>query len=405
MDPRGSSSGFVEKSIFFEFDGNDQVLQTFGQCFLELPYPLKPPPGTFFAIAAELTILNLPRPPIWPFFKIQVDELRDEYCPSHEQKVLCTVPNIHGTTNVVYNNEQTIFTRLEGDEFHKLSIRILNSEDQVLKLCKERKSFMVVKICAMSSNNFYKLRVNGKMDYNTYGLSGLRAELPHEVNLTEKGNWSIALESLHIPNPKIQKMGATMLVQADGMEKAFSYNLGEFAHQMGEFQLFTRVKEHIESVTSNITLKLHHGDVIAFESWNQNTHKIYFSKALGFILGVSDVGIEKAAEPITIKYGHGFVLPLPMSMKRRPCDCVILKSDLIVSSILNKSFQHILRVIPVTSATDEYLHFEPKILEFHDVSPSAFKEILFQLTDEKGEIINFGNTNSLFMNLVLRHLK
>ena len=388
----------LEKTLYFTFNSDDQLEDYGNRCFLNLPYRLKPPPDHFFAIAADIVLINLEFPTSSPYFKVEIDEIRHEYCPSLERNLLCTIPNKGDkAVKFIHNSEQNIYTRIESPDLNRLTLRIQGANGVKLDLAK-RNSLIGIKFRSMKKVEHFKLRVAGKVNTNFWGSSGLHAELPHEIQLRETGNWSIALESLHIPNPKKQATAGSIVAKnQNGKDFIFSYHLEQYAVPNGEDLLFAEMVEHFKKADPPIKVRRNDKGIVNFTA-HPASYQLWFSKSIANVLGKID------SDFCNLHPNQVTAMKLPMSLARLPTECVLLKSDLVETSIFNKTFKPIIRAIPVKNHTDEWLHYEPKVLEFHDIKPSAFKEILFQLHDENGETIHFSNRNDLFLNFVMRHI-
>ena len=262
--------------------------------------------------------------------------------------------------------------------------------------------------------NEYHLKVSGNPQQVSY-IDGLISQFPFYINLKEDGTWRMALSSIFLPNPKLEDHQVWIRIKYREQEVTSTFNLLEYlSPTFDRYEELNDLKsraiiEKFRNIFSECGL---HSSDVKIEELNQKVtmkswvpFEFSMSKSLAYVMGDTDKGYLKAGGPYTFEPYQMARFPSSISMGRRPMDTVFIKCDILQHTIVNDRFKRILRIIPIDNSEQSYIHFEPKNLEFHDISPSAMKTILFKIQNEYDETVKINEDKSIYLNIIIKHFK
>lgn len=401
-----------------QFSGQDQISYLNKKCIINLPYQINSLPTKIYSIAAVSGNFLIEDQSFTPFYKLEIENVEDDFCPSHEKRIVLHIPNRkeQNKDSSYFESGELNYYRIRTSDFSHITLRILNAQNEAVNLSKERASFIVINIKIMNPEdvNEYHVKVSGN-PHNIAYIDGLLSQFPYYINLAENGTWRMALSSIFLPNPKLENQQVWIHVKYRDQEVTSHFNILEYLSPT-----FDRYEELNDLKSKDIIQKfcdvfaecgVHSSDVkieelnkkLTIKSWVN--FQFSMSKNLAYVLGDTENGYLKAGGPYILPPYQMARFPSPISMKRRPLDSVFLKCDILQHTIVNDRFKKILRIVPIDNAENSYIHFEPRNLEFHDITPSAMKSLLFKVHNEYDETIKINKDKSIYLNVIIKHFK
>ena len=408
-------------SLTVTISGLDQNNQLDGAAVISLPWLIEHFTGKIYAISISSAHISLEEPNSTPFFKIEIENVYDDFCPTSERQIAGLIPNQQEILSSLIHFEPThqSFHRLVSN-FNTLTVRILDSQNTPVKLSKDHPTILSINIAVMDQVREYHLKMSGNPQEVSY-LEGLYSTLPYRVQLQEKGTWKMALSSIFFPNPKLQTCKAWVRIKFQGEEKTSEFNLNDIMNpifgdeymDIGYDNADLPIIIHLRNIfydsgilASQVAIMpIIRNSKLCLQIKSYVDFEFEMSKDLAYVLGDTSEGYLNAGGPYTIQQGSIITFDKHISINRRPLDTLMLTCDIIEPSMINNKFRHILKIVPVKRSHEEYLTYEPARHEFHDITPSNLEAMNFKLMDMYEQIIKIDPEKKMFINVIIKQVQ
>ena len=296
------------------------------------------------------------------------------------------------------------FVKLSHHTLASLTFEILNGEDRPIKLAKP--GYLTLRIKAMDKDySSFSLHVT---EEGKRKISGFRYQLPYPIHLEQVGHWKIGLSSVIFPNPNIGK-DRELRITADLGNKSMSWTyadskISSIRKFIGSLQLDVIAKLELQESQSFRVGVL---DDKKFALVSSEPIQLMFSNRMAYLLGFVDEGYTKAGRSITLTPNLIFTAPNHVDLSRDVTEAVYIRCAQISTSIVNKSFDHIMKLIPVQSKNDKYFYYESEDVEFHSILPTTLSHLDITLLDQHFLPLPYKSTrfDKIFMSLKIVHDK
>ena len=341
----------------------------------------------------------------------------------------------------VYNKETTSFITYEPEtlEYHNIgaftlkhiSVRIENSEGDVLKSSISQPSIVVLKFKQVMEE-IHSVYINSTGD----NPADFRVSLPHNLVADgEQNPWEIALQRITFLPDFDLFPSSKQLIRVVSIMKPEVYSelnniikgrlepnkilhLGQKVSAEQEFEYkeeytddtdfaewaFTIIQAVCKRIDVTAKLSLDEDKKITLVT-NQKVI-LYLPSELIYCLGLDSPGL-------TFNNGFGIISTKDtITTGNRSIDLnfltpknILIYSDCVLPSSLGNISGKYLTNIPITKQNDsEFFFYEPRNLEFHPIIPGDLNNVHFKLMRTDGELIRFKKRESLkiFMTLQFR---
>lgn len=383
----------MEHSVYIELQPDVTVHR------ISLPHVIDKHQTKHLFIALQSALLYLKKTPP-DIGKLWLKELSGFRADLAQDKILDTVKI---EDNLVQKERKILdFLKLSHHSIHHLTFKLLNSENQPIVL--EKPSYLTLRLKTMEpEGESFNIHVT---EEGKRKISSFKYQLPYPVHLSETGTWKLALSSIIFPNPNIGNDSALRVAVAYGnLAKSWSYdeekvkNIRKFIYHLQE-----NVKTKLElPAESSFLVGILQDKRIAFLSDLEIS--ITFSNRLGYLLGFVGEGYTKAGKEFKLEKNVKYSSPYPVNMGRDVTDVAYVRCSQIAPSIVNSSFDHILKVIPVSSKRDKYFYYETEQLEFHNLLPTTLSHINIELLDQYSLPLPYKSTrfDKIMLSLKVKH--
>lgn len=279
----------------------------------------------------------------------------------------------------IYKERKNLdFVKLSHHSLATLTFQILDQDNNIIKLAS--RSFISLKIKTMTPEyESFHLHVT---EEGKNKISAFKYQLPYPIHLNQTGVWKIAMTSIIFPNPNIGKdTELRVTVTLDNVSKAWTYENEEVTNIRSFInKLQLKIKKQLK-LTGRQKFLVGVLDK-KFALLSDFPIKIKLSNRLAYLLGFVDDGYTKAGREIQLVPGVTFTAPKTADLTRDVTEAVYVKCSQITPSILNDRFEHILKVIPITSKTQKYFYYEAEEQEYHNILPSTLYNLSIELLDQ-----------------------
>ena len=280
----------------------------------------------------------------------------------------------------IFKERKTLdFVKLSHHSLSSLTFEVLDGNDKPIKLTKT--SFITLCIKSMDKNyTTFSLHVT---EEGKRKIPGFRYSLPYPIHLEQVGTWRISLSSIIFPNPNLGQ-DTELRVTAILYDRNVSWvyddsNISNVKKFINVLQIDVRRKLNLQRKQS---FKV---GVLASKKFalvSSEPVKITFSNRLAYLLGFTDKGYTNAKSTIKLNRNEMFRGPNTVDLNRDVTEAVYIKCAQIAPSIVNNTYDHILKVVPIQSKTKKYFYYENEEPEYHNILPSTLSHLNIELCDQ-----------------------
>ncbi len=362
-------------------------------------------------------------------FNSQLTKDLKNFCPSFENKEKYTIHQ--------FDSEE--YAPISNSVFDKLSIKILNENNETIDLDYGVSTFIKLKFKKMNSHpeNFnvrlspnerqsfnritielpqpYYLDCDRKVSLSSINYANIFRPLPFEESY--RTIWTASLrESLsknllasHImPNVmysnsglinELNKILSNVANDKSSIEKLLKSGtiqndqlLGQFKSE--EFEEYGEKKikiSHTVNPQSYILIPISICELLGFEATNDTSEDVVLSPSGYSVCFLNSIDNY----PITITFSGFF------DINRLRPQYLMIYTDIIEQAIVGNSFSKLIKIVPVYhESTDSYKTQEFKNQEFHSLENTLVRRISFEIRSHSGDLINFMEGSKIFINLL-----
>ena len=285
-----------------------------------------------------------------------------------------------GERHIEAENTYPSFISFDNRSLTYLSFQFTEFDGKEIELSSRQSCFLRLKVIEMRGPADIHLYCEEKMN----STGEILIDLAHPIILPEGYNWGMNLVSIGFHNPNIYETDGYFSITWNGASESMKLDMKNLTTETTLIMLETMLSR-VSPDESKMSLHMQEDGRLAIKSNLDYPVSIEFNKSLGHRMGV-DSNYNLASKVITINPKSSFVLNQPMDLKRPILTTLFVQNSCLQPSIVNQSYNNILRMLPVFSS-NKYLFTKFKTEEYIDIIPSSLSTINFKFTSENTEFM------------------